>query len=198
MDSSFRHFIESKPIQRLKMTKLLPLLALTAISCTAPGPATRTPPAPADFDSFFTGRTLRFDYNHTGIATEEYLSLDQIRLEGDWPGSRKVLIDDTGLGKYIFSVRDLETGQLIYSRGFCSIYGEWETIGEAKKGIWRTFHESQRFPEPRRKVRLELSKRGKDGSFSPIYSGEVDPANTTEEEIGYLMAGGSRSKEAAA
>ena len=34
--------------------------------------------------------------------------------------------------------------------------------------------------------------------FNGGISGEVDPANTTEEEIGYLMAGGSRSKEAAA
>ncbi len=177
MASLFRLFTESHPIPRLKMTKLLPLLALTAISCAAPGPAARAPVAPAEFDSLFTGKTLRFDYNHTGIAGEEYVSLDQVRLEGDWPGSQKVLVDDTGLGKYIFSVRDLETKQLIYSRGFCSIYGEWETIGEAKKGIWRTFHESQRFPEPRRKVQLELTKRSKDGSFRPIYSGIVDPAS---------------------
>ena len=154
MGSLFRLFTEFNPIPRLKMTKLLPLLALTAISCAAPGPAARAPLAPADFDSLFTGKTLRFDYNHTGIAGAEYVSLDQVRLEGDWPGSRKVLVDDTGLGKYIFLVRDLETKQVIYSRGFCSIYGEWETIGEAKKGIWRTFHESQRFPEPRRKVQL--------------------------------------------
>ena len=34
--------------------------------------------------------------------------------------------------------------------------------------------------------------------FNGSISGEVDPVTTTEEEIGHLMAGGSRSKEAAA
>ena len=159
------------------MIKLLPLLALVSISCTVAERTAGEPAALADFDTLFTGKTLRFDYNHTGIATEEHVSLDEIRLEGDWPGSRTALVDDTGLGKYIFAVRDLETKRVIYSRGFCSIYGEWETIGEAKKGIWRTFHESQRFPEPRKKVQLELTRRSNDGAFKEIYSGVVDPSS---------------------
>ena len=131
----FGSLFPSPSLSREKMTKLLPLLALAAISCSTHERANDTPAAQVDFDTFFTGKTLRFDYNHTGIAVEEHVSLDQIRLEGDWPGSRNVLVDDTGLGKYIFSVRDLATKRVIYSRGFCSIYGEWETIGEAKKGI---------------------------------------------------------------
>ena len=185
------------------MNKLFPLLALAAISCSIQERSSSPPLARADFDTLFTGKTLRFDYNHTGIATEEYVSLDEIRLEGDWPGSRNVLVDDTGLGKYIFSVRDLETKQLIYSRGFCSIYGEWETIGEAKKGIWRTFHESQRFPEPKKKVELALSKRLNDGSFKEIYSGVVDPAsrfvnrsplNSPGEVISIFESGPAKSK----
>ena len=75
------------------MNKLFPLLALAAISCSIQERASSPPLARADFDTLFTGKTLRFDYNHTGIATEEYVSLDEIRLEGDWPGSRNVLID---------------------------------------------------------------------------------------------------------
>ncbi len=185
------------------MNKLFPLLALAAISCSIQERASSPPLARADFDTLFTGKTLRFDYNHTGIATEEHVSLDEIRLEGDWPGSRNVLVDDTGLGKYIFSVRDLETKRLIYSRGFCSIYGEWETIGEAKKGIWRTFHESQRFPEPKKKVELALSKRLNDGSFKEIYSGVVDPAsrfvnrsplNSPGEVISIFESGPAKNK----
>ena len=134
------------------------------------------------FDELFTGRTLRFDYYHSGTATEEHISLDQVRLEGPWPGSRTRLIDDTNLGKYLLEVVDTasglsgdQTGRTIYSRGFASIYGEWETTGEAHQSIWRSFHESQRFPEPKGPVRLILSKRGPDGSFRPIYTGEVDP-----------------------
>ena len=34
-------------------------------------------PQDPDFDRHFTGRTLRFDYNHTGTATEEHILVDQ-------------------------------------------------------------------------------------------------------------------------
>ena len=141
---------------------LLSLLAL----CTSP----------QDFDATFTGRSLRFDYFHSGSATEEHVSLDGLRLEGQWPGSRTRLLDDTNLGKYLFAVVDPETNRTIYSRGFASIYGEWETTGEAKR-IWRTFHESQRFPEPREKAQIVLKKRGGDGTFREIYSALIDPAS---------------------
>lgn len=130
-----------------------------------------------DFDDLFTGRTLRFDYFHSGISTEEHVSLDKIRLEGEWPGRRANLLDDTNLGKYMFEVVDRGTNRTVYSQGFSSIYGEWETIGEARRGIWRTFHESQRFPEPREPVQLVLKKRDADGAFREIFSAAVDPSS---------------------
>ena len=129
----------------------------------------------AHFDAVFTGKTLRFDYYHSGTDTAEEIGLDEVRLEGDWPGSRTHLLDATNLGKYLFVVTDVATNLTLYSRGFASIYGEWETTGEAGKKIWRTFHESQRFPEPKQKCQLSLKKRATDGSFREIYSVVVDP-----------------------
>jgi hypothetical protein len=134
--------------------------------------------APASgFDSRFTGRTLRFDYFHGGTAKEEHVSLDKLRLEGDWPGSRVHLLDDSNLGKYLFEVIDPATNRSEWTRGFSSIYGEWETTGEASAGTWRTFHESVRFPEPRGRVQLVLKKRGGDGAFREIFSAVIDPAS---------------------
>ncbi len=51
------------------------------------------------------------------------------------PGCRKLSGRDryTNLGKYLFEVREPDSGRLLYSRGFASIYGEWETTGEARK-----------------------------------------------------------------
>jgi hypothetical protein len=133
--------------------------------------------ADSGFESRFTGRTLRCDYFHGGIAREEHVSLDKLRLEGDWPGSRVHLLDDTNLGKYFFEVIDPATNQVVWSRGFSSIYGEWETTGEAAAGTWRTFHESMRFPEPRGKVQLVIKKRSADGAFREIFSTVVDPSS---------------------
>ncbi|MFT5052006.1 MAG: hypothetical protein ACI8QZ_003437 [Chlamydiales bacterium] len=129
-----------------------------------------------DFDAHFTGRSLRFDYSHTGTADEEHIALDRFRLEGQWSGSRVHLIDDTNLGKYLFCVVDPRTNRTLYSRGFSSIYGEWETTAEARDR-WGIFHESQRLPEPKRPVQVLLKKRGPDGSFQEFYSTVVDPQN---------------------
>jgi hypothetical protein len=139
--------------------------------------ATAASAQPSGFDARFTGKTLRFDYFHSGTAKEEHVSLDKIRLEGDWPGSRVHLLDDTNLGKYLFEVIDPATNQMVWSRGFSSIYGEWETTGEAVAGTWRTIRESVRFPETRGKVQLVLKKRTADGSFREIYSTVIDPAS---------------------
>ena len=129
-----------------------------------------------DFDTGFTGRTLRLDTYHSGDAAKEHVSLDALRAEGPWPGSRSRPVDDTNLGKYLFLVIDRATNRTLYSRGYCSIYGEWETIGEAKR-IWRTFHESLRFPEPKAEVQLVIQKRAPDGSFREIWSEVLDPAS---------------------
>ncbi len=83
--------------------------------------------------AFAAPQTMRLDYYHTGTATEEVFSVDRIVLEPlPWPGDPARAIDDTNLGKYFFEVRDQQTKAVLYSRGFASIYGEWETTDEAK------------------------------------------------------------------
>jgi len=151
------------------------LLLLVPAACRAP--AVSEPPAKAvDFEACFTGRTLRFDYYHSGTATEEHISPDRCRLEGPWAGIRVRLVDGSNLGKYRFRVVDPADGKTVWSRGFASIFGEWETTGEAKD-MWRTLHESQRFPEPRETVRLVLEKRGRDGAFAGLYECTIDPSS---------------------
>jgi len=132
---------------------------------------------PQGFEKTFSEKTLRFDYYHSGTAGHEEISVDQFRVEGDWPGSRKHLVDDTNLGKFLFQVIDVASNRVIYSRGFCSIFGEWETTAEASQGIWRTFHESQRFPEPKMPCQLVIKKRGTAGAFREIFTTQVDPSS---------------------
>jgi hypothetical protein len=131
----------------------------------------------SDFDAHFTGATLRLDFFHTGTARQEHISLDRLRIEGPWPGGRGTLLDPTNLGRYKVEVADLGTGLALYSRGFASIYGEWETTGEALAGTFRTFPEAVRFPEPRRPFQVRIRKRGADGAFREIWTQVVDPAS---------------------
>ena len=83
-------------------------------------------------------------------------------------------IDSSNLGKYLFEVRDAKTKQLLYSRGFASIYGEWETTDEAKT-VKRTFQKSLRFPAPS-PVSIVLKKRDA-RTLSDIWTTTIDPAD---------------------
>jgi hypothetical protein len=162
---------------------MLTSMFFAAVALIAPFPQ-----ASADFDSLFTGRCLRFDYHHTGNSLEEHIAFDKLRLEGPWPGSRTRLIDDTNLGKYLFEVLGGEGQRVIWSRGFASIYGEWETTAEAKT-VRRALHESQRFPQPRAAAQLVLKKRQPDGSFTEIHRQTIDPADRFVERSPLVAQG---------
>ena len=134
--------------------------------------------------------TLRVDYFHTGNANEEHFSLDRVVVEPlPWPGNPAQPLDDTNLGKYLFEVADSATGQLRFSRGFSSIYGEWETTAEAKN-INRTFSESLRFPLVDRPVRLAIKKRDARNLFREVWSMALDPAGKFVERGAAAAAAG--------
>ena len=121
-------------------------------------------------------RTLRLDYIHAGSATGEHFFLDGVVLEGAWPGPPDRLIDTTNLGGYLAEVADAKTGQLLYSRGFASIFAEWEQTDEAKS-VQRAFHESVRFPAPAGPVRVVLKQRDAAAGWRQVWSVAVDPAD---------------------
>jgi hypothetical protein len=148
---------------------LLPLVGALALS-------SRTVLQDPVFERYFEDRTMRVDYYHTGSAGQEIISLERVVSDGPWAGSRTRLLDGTNLGKYLFEVVDRESGQILYSRGFATIFGEWETTSEAG-AMARTFHESLRFPWPRGAVKIVLHKRDERNDFRPFAELEVDPAD---------------------
>jgi len=139
--------------------------------------------AGTNFDEFFVDKTMRVDYFHTGTKGFQVISLDKVYEEPAvlthdkkmWAGNKNNLIDTLNLGKYLVKVIDVKTNQIIYSRGFCSLFGEWETTGEAEKGIYRTFHESVLFPFPKEKIQMIIAVRDKENYFNNIFSTIIEP-----------------------
>ena len=120
-------------------------------------------------------RTMRVDYFHTGDASAEWFSFDRVVLEPlPWPGNPRKPIDESNLGKYFFEVIDRASNKVVYSRGFDSVYGEWETTREAKE-IRRTFSESLRFPAPSGPVQISVKKRDPQNAFREVWTCLVDP-----------------------
>ena len=108
---------------------------------------------------------IRFHANHAGrlfpqrrTGRRSGSTLDAVVAEGAWPGSRTQLIDTTNLGKYFLEVIDPTSNRVIYSRGFATIYGEWETTPEFRTTD-RTFHESRAVSTPDAPVRIAIKKR---------------------------------------
>ena len=148
------------------------LLCLTTLACLAAPP-----------------RTLRVDYGHTGDAVSERFGVDRVVLEPlPWPGNLAKAVDTSNLGKYCFEVVDKASGRLLYSRGFASIYGEWETTDEAKIQS-RSFSESLRFPQLDLPVRVQLKKRDDRNAFKAIWTFDLDPKDPLIERAPAPEAG---------
>jgi len=148
--------------------KLIPVYLLLALSLTAP--------AQLAFDDYFTDRTMRFDFMLAGNSVTTKVFPVSIREEPFWGGSLTNLTDKFNYGSFKYEVFDAATGTLIYSRGFCTLYQEWQTTAEARQ-IERSFHEVATFPFPKYKVNFILSIRGRDGLFSKLYETPIDPAS---------------------
>ncbi len=134
------------------------------------------PDADVAFDQFMIDKTMRLDYYHSGNAKEEHFAVDQVVSDGPWAGSKNVLRDRLQFGLYFFQVVDKTTSETLYSRGFASIFGEWQTTPEAEKE-WGTFHESLRFPWPKGIISVVLMKRDDKNQFQTIWSADIDPAS---------------------
>ena len=84
-----------------------------------------------------------------------------------WAGSNKDLTDPFDFGNFRYEVFDDSTDLLIYSRGFCSLYQEWQTTAEAKT-ISRSFYEVATLPFPKNRIKFVISERKRDGSYTEV------------------------------
>jgi hypothetical protein len=131
-------------------------------------------PAQVEFNKYFHNKQLRLDYFHTGNSDTDSYSFDELIEEPYWGGSKNNLIDTIGYGNFMFFVYDLKSNTLIYSRGYSSLFQEWQTTDEAKK-IVRTFSETLVFPYPKDSVRVEIHDRDRKNNFVNKQELVIDP-----------------------
>ena len=129
--------------------------------------------ATAQFDKYFENKTLRMDYYHCGDNKTEEFYFDELLEEPYWGGSQTNLIDTMGYGNYYLNVYDLATDRLIYSRGFSSLFWEWQTTAEAAQ-IRRGCVESVVMPYPKQDIRIEITARDRKGKHVKRFEHTVD------------------------
>jgi hypothetical protein len=126
------------------------------------------------FNEFFIDKTLRFDFMLAGNSEKTEVFPMGMKEEPFWGGSLINLTDKFNYGNFRYEVFDVASGKLIYSKGFCTLYQEWQTTAEAKK-INRSFYEVATFPFPKNNIKFVLSIRGRDGLFTTLYETAIDP-----------------------
>ncbi|MBR2606700.1 MAG: peptidase M64 [Bacteroidaceae bacterium] len=114
----------------------------------------------AEYDKYFTGETMRFDFQHSGNSSEEFYSYERMKREGEWAGSRKSLINPFGYGEQLFRIIDTEENKLIYQNNYCTLFNEWQTTAEAQT-TRRSYPEALIFPCPKRNFTIEIYARNK-------------------------------------
>jgi hypothetical protein len=137
------------------------VVACTAAVAAAPAMAAQPP-------------TVRLDYIHSGNALDEHYAMERVVIEPlPWPGDMRSTLDNTNRGNNMVEVVDAKTGQLLYSRGFSTVFAEWRSTEEAGR-MNRAFGESVRFPKPDKPVRVRILKRDDRNAFSVVWTADVD------------------------
>lgn len=129
-----------------------------------------------NFDDYFEDKTLRLDYFHSGDKENNYYSFDELIEEPYWGGSKVNLIDKFNYGRYKFEVYDAVSNTLIYSRGYSTIFNEWQTTEEAKHTT-KTFNETVVFPFPKKAVLVIFYASNRKNEWIKKFEYEVNPEN---------------------
>lgn len=128
------------------------------------------------FDKYFTGKVLRFDFMFSGDASKTLVYPVALKEEPFWAGPHSLPVKNDVPGNYKYELFDEISNTLIYTRGYSTLFQEWQTTDEAKT-TERSFYEVVTMPFPRSKCKFILSKRERDGSFSKLYENTIDPEN---------------------
>lgn len=129
------------------------------------------------YDQYFTDKSLRVDFALSGNSEFQTAAIQQIREEPAWGGPVKNLTDPFNYGGYYVNVYDKANNELIYSRGFNTLFEEWRTTDQAKNET-QAWTNSISVPYPKVPVIVEITARDKkDMQFYPLLKQEIDPSS---------------------
>jgi len=128
------------------------------------------------YQKYFTNQSMRVDFIIGGNADTDILFLEQIKKEPFWGGPKTKCIDAFNYGEYKFEVIDSVSGQVIFSRGICTLFEEWQKTAEAQS-FDRSYYQTITFPYPKNNIVLKVYRRKFDGDFEIRFEMPIQPDN---------------------
>ena len=130
-----------------------------------------------NFDDWFTSGALRLELVQSGDTSGSVVSLQEIYAEPIWAENPAMLNMPMDYGRLRCRFVDLQTGTLICTRRFDTMFGEYVTTEPARKGIKRAYELTVRCPTPKHPVKVILEDRDRKNNFHPIFETTIDPTD---------------------
>jgi hypothetical protein len=132
--------------------------------------------AKAAYNPYFFQKTLRVDLHHTGNHLNELFSLDELIEEAWYSGPLQNTLGFPDYGTHKFELSDVESGKILFSKGWNSLFHEWQSTLAARES-YKTYSESLVMPFPRKSVILRIFTRLKTGLWHEKFHLIIDPDN---------------------
>ena len=130
-----------------------------------------------------TERTLRVDYIFTGTDKTCEIALDQLSCFDGWAG-RRVHLDELALrGNGQIRMHDAQTGKLLYSNSFSTLFQEWQATEEATQ-VQKSFENVFLLPMPSVPVDVTVVLFDFHENIVGRLTHRVDPADILIRRIG--------------
>lgn len=129
------------------------------------------------FDDYFIDKTMRIDFFMTGDSNEEIITIDQIYQTDGWAGNPKKTLFPFNNGDHFIKVYSALTNELIYSKCYGTIFGEYKTTRPAKNKVKKTFLESALIPFPKGPIIFVVEARDRQNILHPVFIEKIDPAD---------------------
>ena len=107
------------------------------------------------FEEYFTDNTLRLDYTFAGNVRQQMIFVDELSKMPRWYGRKQKLSELPLKGNGQITVKDKESGTVIYRHSFSTLFQEWLTTDEANTTS-KAFENVFLVPFPKRTVDITV------------------------------------------
>lgn len=130
--------------------------------------------APTDELPFDPSRTLRVDYIFGGDKQQQHISLAELCSFKGWAGRRHHLDSIPLRGNGDITMRDANTGRVIYRQSFSTLFQEWLNTEEAARTA-RSFENTYLLPMPKDVAEVTVRLYGMQDDGITEFTHKVDP-----------------------
>ena len=129
-----------------------------------------------DFDTYFDDRTLRIDYSFAGNARSQSIYVSELLQSPGWAGRRHHLDELPLDGNGDITMRDKQTGTVIYRTSFSTLFQEWQGQEEATRTD-RAFENTFLLPFPKTPAEVTIELRDYHHRTTAALTHTVDPTD---------------------